>query len=65
MFKVGDRVKYVRGSKHPEYQNLGVGVVTLVGKGNLWPVDVVFEGYDYGCGDNSHPCDYSELELVK
>jgi hypothetical protein len=69
MFEVGDRVRYVGAGKHPEYKNLGVGVVTEVGTGNLWPVDVVFEGFDYDPGDNHltpfHPCNYDELELVK
>jgi hypothetical protein len=69
MFKVGDRVKYVGCSKHPEYRNLSVGVVTIVGEGNSWPVNVVFEGFDYGPTNNYltpfHPCGYDELELVK
>ena len=68
MFKVGDKVRYVGTSHHPEYQNLGVGVVTTVGTGPFWPVNVVFEGYDYGpAGDyltHVHPCDFDELEKV-
>lgn len=68
MFKVGDKVRYVGTSRHPEYRNLGVGVVTYVGEGSLWPVNVVFEGYDYGPDVDYltpfHPCGFDELEKV-
>jgi hypothetical protein len=68
MFNVGDKVKYVGTSRHLEYQNLGVGVVTQVGVGSLWPVAVVFEGFDYDPTDVDlvpyHPCGLDELEKV-
>ena len=68
MFEVGDKVKYVGTSKHPDYRNLGVGVVTIVGEGSLWPVCVVFDGYDYGPDVDYltpfHPCGFDELEKV-
>jgi hypothetical protein len=68
MFEVGDKVKYVETSSHPDYQNLGVGVVIVIGAGSLWPVGVVFEGYDYGPDAGYlppfHPCDFDELERV-
>lgn len=69
MFEVGDKVKYVGTSRHLEYQNLGVGVVTQVGVSSLWPVNVVFEGFDYGPTDMDyltpfHPCGLDELEKV-
>ena len=68
MFNVGDKVKYVGTSRHPEYQNLSVGVVKFVGKGSAFPVAVVFEGYDYGPDEDYlthfHPCDCNELEKV-
>lgn len=66
MFEVGDKVKYVGTSRHRGYQNLGVGVVTYAGSGSFWPVNVVFEGYDYGPESDYHvsfhPCDFDELE---
>jgi hypothetical protein len=68
MFEVGDKVKYVRTSRHPDYQNLGVGVVVQVVVGLDWPVNVVFEGFDYDPTDVNlvpyHPCDLDELEKV-
>lgn len=71
MFEVGDKVKYVGTSRHPEYQNLGEGVVTLLlGDSVLsaFPVCVVFDGYDYGPDVDYltpfHPCGFDELEKV-
>ena len=68
MFEVGDKVKYVGTSRHPEYQNLGVGVVLCVGDAiRAFPVSVVFEGFDYDTDVKLvpyHPCGLDELEKV-
>jgi hypothetical protein len=68
MFEVGDKVKYVGTSRHPEYQNLGVGVVLCVGDAiRAFPVSVVFEGFDYDPDVDMvpyHPCGLDELEKV-
>jgi hypothetical protein len=69
MFEVGGKVKYVGTARHPEYQNLGVGVVLCVGDAvRAFPVSVVFEGFDYDPTDVDlvpyHPCGLDELEKV-
>jgi hypothetical protein len=70
MFEVGDKVKYVGTTSHPEYQNLGVGVVLCVGDAvRAFPVSVVFEGFYYDPTGMDyltpfHPCGLDELEKV-
>ena len=69
MFKVGDKVRYVGTSRLRDYKNLGVGVVLCVDDAiRVFPVGVVFEGFDYDPTDVDlvpyHPCGLDELEKV-
>lgn len=64
-FKVGDKVKYVRGYGQPHLKEcMGkIGIIVGVNKVNtLWPYQVRFK---WSRRKNGIPCNAQELELAK